>query len=94
MFCSDMQLNHYVPTEFCDLISIVSVAYYIMKNEVPSTIYGQEKMKQNPKGTIFSPDEFKNFRLKYSRRFEKDFCSKDNPFHLLCSNIFSKRDYL
>ena len=51
-------------------------------------------MKRNPKSTIFSPDEFKNFRLKYSRRFEKDFCSKDNPFHLLCSNIFSKRDYL
>jgi serine/threonine protein kinase len=48
LFCSDMQLKNYVPTEFCDLISLVSVAFYIINNEVPSTILGQEKLKKNP----------------------------------------------
>ena len=50
-------------------------------------------MKKNPDGDLFEPNEFKRLRQIYSRRFEKDLCSKMNPFHELYSFIRNKRDY-
>lgn len=93
MFCSDLQLKHFIPTLYCDLTSLVAVAFYVVEKEVPSTIYASECMKKNPEIDLFSQKEFKYFRQIYQRRFEKDFCSKMNPFHKLYSYIRNKRDF-
>jgi hypothetical protein len=70
MFCSDLQLEYLAPTRFCDLISLATVAYYVVKNEVPSTIYAREMSKKDPATDYFQPKEFKKLRLIHTRRFE------------------------
>lgn len=94
MFCSDLQLKHYRPTQFCDLISLLSVAFYVVHKDVPSTMLATRMMKENPGVNLFDPREFKNLRIANSRRFEKDLCSKSNPFHQLCLYLHNKRDYI
>ena len=42
MFCSDLQLMKFIPTQFCDLISLINVAYYIVLKEIPATKYARE----------------------------------------------------
>lgn len=37
MFCSDRQLHELKPTQFCDLISLMHVAYFVIYKEIPST---------------------------------------------------------
>jgi len=42
MFCSDLQLMKFIPNQFCDLISLANVAYYIVLKEIPATKYARE----------------------------------------------------
>lgn len=44
MFCSNSQLNNLAPTQFCDLTSLIAIAYYVVEKEVPSTIYANDCM--------------------------------------------------
>jgi serine/threonine protein kinase len=39
MFCSDRQLNALKPTQFCDLLALLHIAYYVVFKDVPSTEY-------------------------------------------------------
>jgi hypothetical protein len=45
MFCSDLQLKYFIPTEFCDLISLVLIAYYLVQKEIPATNYARNLLK-------------------------------------------------
>jgi len=45
MFCSDLQLKYFIPTEFCDLISLVLIAYYLVQKEIPATNYARVMLK-------------------------------------------------
>jgi len=41
MFCSNLQLQNFRPTRFCDLQAAVAIAYYLIFREVPSTEYAK-----------------------------------------------------
>jgi len=76
------------------LISLINVAYYIVLKEIPATKYARELVDKNPGTNYFEPKEFKKLRLTNSHRFEKDLCSKANPFYQLAFYLYNKRDYL
>jgi hypothetical protein len=48
----------------------VSVAYYMVEDDIPATVFANETMRQNPYSNLFEKNEFKQFRLVYRRRFE------------------------
>jgi len=62
MFCSDRQLNILKPTQFCDLISLVHIAYYTIYKDLPSTEYAQIVMQRNQDKNFFNPTAFRKFR--------------------------------
>jgi hypothetical protein len=93
MFCSDLQLKNYKPTQFCDLGALVSVAYFIVENDVPSTVFANDFLKFNPHANLFDRSEFKRFRLVYRHHFEKEYCSNNSPFRALFTYLFNKRNF-
>lgn len=71
LFCSDRQLKMFKPTQFCDLIALVYIAYFVVYKEVPATEYAQELIKKNKfVGKLEDPGEFRAFRLKHKTRLE------------------------
>lgn len=93
MFCSNLQLQNFRPTRFCDLQAAVAIAYYLIYREVPSTDYAKQIMKENPGTDLFMSNVFKELRTKFRRKFDKEICSKKNPFHLLCQILYDESEY-
>jgi hypothetical protein len=94
MFCSDLQLKYYIPTQFCDLESLLLIACYLVYREIPATRYARALTTQNPGTNFFEPIMYKKLRLANSRHFEKELCSKSNPFTKMVCYLYKKRDYL
>jgi hypothetical protein len=93
MFSSYQQLQSMIPSRYCDLISLVSVAYYIVHKQMPATVFAMQKMRENPGTKLLEKKAFHQLRLENQRRFEKELCSKNNPFHKLCTYLHDKRDF-
>ena len=69
MFCSDMQLNLLRPTPFCDLLSLMMVAYDFIEKEVPYTKFSEKLMKIDDSKNLFDPPNFRKMRLRFSEKF-------------------------
>lgn len=62
MFASDHQLNKYHPNKFCDLISLVHVAYYFIYKSLPWTRYIEAIMSKDKSLNKYYPLEFTKIR--------------------------------
>ncbi len=94
MFCSDQQLKNFRPTQFCDLISAVCVAYYIVNQQMPITKLINEAVQANPSINAKEPGFYSRMRMTYMQRLEKDIsCRVKNPFHVLHKYLIAKRDF-
>lgn len=61
MFCSERQLMLQRPTQLCDLISLLHVAYYFVFKDIPSTEFAAKLAHQSGQN-LFKPRDFKLFR--------------------------------
>jgi len=93
MFCSDMQLEGYRPNQYCDLLALVVVAFYLVNKDVPCTKYADEEMNKTPSVDLFASEEFVKFRKLHKDRFVAEFCSSLNPFNKLYSLLVEKLDF-
>ena len=92
MFCSDRQLNLLRPTQFCDLLSLMHVAYYFIYQEIPCTKFAEKLIKEGQSRYLYKPNEFKKLRLMHKKRFEMEICHKNNPFNALTHHIIELRE--
>jgi len=83
MFCSTRQLLRLKPTQICDLLALVNVAYYFVEKDLPSTALASELVNLDPSVNWFDPKNFVELRLKHKRRFQINFESPFNPFRNL-----------
>ena len=87
-------MKNYRPTQFCDLISAVTVAYYIVNQQMPVTKLINEAVQEYPKLNTKEAGFYSKMRNTYMQRIEKEFsCKLKNPFHLLHKYLIAKRDF-
>lgn len=91
MNCSTRQLLFQKPTRVCDLQALLQIAYYLIYGVVPSTVAARALVLSKP--DIFSPAVFSQFRYQHRRQFEKELCSKRNPFASLASCIIRMQNH-